>query len=53
MVFNQSVLFEPVRAMAGGVCWAMAIASRRVSWRGNAFVVGEGSRLLPVVYVVR
>jgi ceramide glucosyltransferase len=39
---------EPARALAGFACYASAVVSRRVSWRGNEFVVGEGSRLLPV-----
>lgn len=39
---------EPVRTAAAFVSWFLAVASRRVSWRGNAFVVGEGSRLVPV-----
>jgi ceramide glucosyltransferase len=39
---------EPVRAAAGLAAWALAVAGRRVSWRGNVFLVVEGSRLVPV-----
>ncbi len=39
---------EPARALAGFAAWLLAVASRRVSWRGNVFVCGEGSRLIPV-----
>ncbi|MFT3766069.1 MAG: glycosyltransferase [Minicystis sp.] len=39
---------EPVRALAWLACWVLAGVSRRVSWRGNTFVIGEGSRLVPV-----
>lgn len=39
---------EPLRALVVLVCWALAWSSRRVSWRGNAFLVGPGSELIPV-----
>jgi len=39
---------EPARAVAGFAAWLLAVASRRVSWRGNVFVCGEGSKLIPV-----
>ena len=39
---------EPLRTAAAFIAWALAVASRRVSWRGNAFLVGRGSRLVPV-----
>jgi ceramide glucosyltransferase len=29
-------------------CWAMACASRRVSWRGHAFQLGKDSRITPI-----
>lgn len=41
-------LLEPVRTAAATTAWLLAVASRRVSWRGNAFLVGSGSILLPV-----
>lgn len=37
---------EPARALASLACHALALASRRVSWRGNAFVLGPGSTLV-------
>ena len=39
---------EPVRAAAAAAAWLLAVVTRRVSWRGNVFVVGAGSRLIPV-----
>lgn len=39
---------EPVRAAAAAASWLLAVATRRVSWRGNVFVVGAGSKLVPV-----
>ncbi len=39
---------EPARAAAGFAAWLLAVASRRVSWRGNVFICGEGSKLIPV-----
>jgi ceramide glucosyltransferase len=39
---------EPLRAGAAFAAWCLAVASRRTSWRGNVFLVGEGSRLTPV-----
>ncbi len=38
---------EPVRVAAAFAAWALAVASRRVSWRGNVFLVVEGSKLIP------
>jgi len=40
-------LLEPLRAAAQLFCWMQGLVSRRVCWRGNAFVVGRGSRLEP------
>lgn len=39
---------EPLRAAVAFTCWSLAVVSRRVSWRGNAFMVTAGSRLVPV-----
>ena len=39
---------EPLRALAWLACWILAGVSRRVAWRGNAFVIAEGSRLVPI-----
>jgi ceramide glucosyltransferase len=39
---------EPARAAAAAASWLLALASRRVSWRGNVFLVVAGSRLVPV-----
>jgi ceramide glucosyltransferase len=39
---------EPVRAAAAAAAWMLAVATRRVSWRGNAFLVGAGSQLIPL-----
>ena len=39
---------EPVRAAAAFAAWCLAVARRRTAWRGNAFLVGEGSRLTPI-----
>jgi ceramide glucosyltransferase len=38
---------EPARAFVAFAAWLFAVASRRVSWRGNVFLVGEGSKLHP------
>jgi ceramide glucosyltransferase len=39
---------EPLRVLLFFACWCLAVASRRVSWRGNAFMIGAGSRLYPL-----
>lgn len=39
---------EPLRICAALAAYALAAASRRVTWRGNAFLVQSGSRLVPV-----
>jgi ceramide glucosyltransferase len=39
---------EPVRALASIACHLLALASRRVSWRGNPLLVGPGSKLSPI-----
>lgn len=39
---------EPARTAAAFAAWLLAVATRRVSWRGNVFLVGAGSRLEPV-----
>jgi ceramide glucosyltransferase len=39
---------EPARAAAAAASWLLAVASRKVSWRGNVFLVGAGSRLVPL-----
>jgi ceramide glucosyltransferase len=44
---------EVVRVHVAFACWVGACASRRVAWRGNAFKLGAGSRLLPVEPVKR
>jgi ceramide glucosyltransferase len=38
---------EVVRTMVALGCWATAWVSRRVSWRGHAFVLGAGSEITP------
>ena len=42
------LLLEPLRAVAMQVCWLRAVMSRRVEWRGHAFIVGPDSVLTPV-----
>ena len=39
---------EPLRTFAVFIAWALAWTTRRVAWRGHAFVIGEGTRLIPV-----
>jgi ceramide glucosyltransferase len=41
-------VLEPIRAAAAAAAWLLAVATRRVSWRGNVFLVGAGSKLIPV-----
>ncbi len=41
-------LLEPARAIVARLCWGLGWTSRRVVWRGNAFLVGRGSKLSPV-----
>jgi ceramide glucosyltransferase len=41
------VLLEPLRAYVAALCWIRSALSRRVEWRGHAFVLGEDSRLIP------
>ncbi len=38
---------EPLRAATMFLCWCLGVVRRRVSWRGNSFVIAAGSRLLP------
>ena len=39
---------EIVRSYVGLFCWARACASRRIEWRGNAFLMTRGTRIVPV-----
>jgi ceramide glucosyltransferase len=39
---------EPLRVAVAFACYGLAVASRRVSWRGNLFTLAAGSRLVPV-----
>ena len=39
---------EPIRTAAAFLAWCHAVASRRVCWRGNTFLVVRGSRLVPI-----
>jgi ceramide glucosyltransferase len=39
---------EPLRVAVAFACFCLAVASRRVSWRGNVFLLAPGSRLVPV-----
>ncbi len=39
---------EPFRCAALFACWLLACAGRRVSWRGHAFTLARGSRLIPL-----
>jgi ceramide glucosyltransferase len=39
---------ELVRSYLMLVCWARACWSRRIEWRGHAFVLGRGSAIVPV-----
>jgi ceramide glucosyltransferase len=41
------VPLEVVRTIVALGCWATAWISRRVSWRGHAFVLGAGSEISP------
>jgi ceramide glucosyltransferase len=41
------VPLEVVRTVVALGCWATAWVSRRVSWRGHAFVLGAGSEIAP------
>jgi ceramide glucosyltransferase len=38
---------EIVRTYLTLLCWARAWFSRRIAWRGHAFVLGEGSAIVP------
>ncbi|MGK4009281.1 glycosyltransferase [Sorangium sp. So ce1036] len=40
---------EPLRTLCWFFCWLNAYASRRVTWRGNAFSIGAGTALSAVV----
>jgi len=44
---------EPLRLCVSVASYALAAASRRVSWRGNTFVIGEGTQLRPVRHAAR
>jgi ceramide glucosyltransferase len=39
---------EPIRALAMFFCWCVGCLSAKVVWRGNAFTLGAGSRLIPM-----
>jgi ceramide glucosyltransferase len=39
---------ELVRSYVGLFCWARACASRRIEWRGHAFTMMRGTRIVPV-----
>ncbi len=41
-------LLEPLRVALAVLCGALALVSDRVSWRGHAFRVGEGTALTPL-----
>jgi hypothetical protein len=38
---------EIVRSFLNVLCWARACVSRRITWRGHAFVVQRGSTIVP------
>ena len=38
---------EVARSYVGLFCWARACASRRIDWRGNAFLMMRGTRIVP------
>jgi ceramide glucosyltransferase len=40
---------EPLRASIIAMCWARAMVSRRVEWRGNAFRIQANTELVPAV----
>lgn len=39
---------ELVRSYVGLLCWMRACASRRIEWRGHAFTMMRGTRIVPV-----
>ena len=39
---------ELVRSYVGLLCWMRACASRRIEWRGHAFTMMSGTRIVPV-----
>jgi ceramide glucosyltransferase len=39
---------ELVRSYVGLFCWVRACISRRIEWRGNAFTMMRGTRIVPV-----
>jgi ceramide glucosyltransferase len=39
---------EPLRVATMSLCWVLGAVRRKVVWRGNAFSLTAGSRLLPV-----
>jgi ceramide glucosyltransferase len=39
---------EVMRSYVGLLCWARACVSRRIEWRGNAFMMTKGTRIVPV-----
>jgi len=43
------LLWVPVKDVIVAVLWIAAMFRRRVDWRGNAFHIGWGSRLFPIV----
>lgn len=38
---------DVMRAYVALACWVRALVSRRVTWRGHAFILGPGSELVP------
>jgi len=39
---------ELVRSYVGLLCWMRACTSRRIEWRGHAFTMMRGTRIVPV-----
>ena len=39
---------EPLRVATMSLCWVLGAVRRKVVWRGNAFSLTAGTRLLPV-----
>jgi len=40
---------EVFRSYVGAFCWVRACLSRRIEWRGNAFLLRRGTAIVPVV----
>ena len=39
---------ELVRSYVGLLCWVRACVSRRIEWRGHAFTMMSGTRIVPI-----